>query len=83
MIPDAAVEAAAKQLFAQDSGEAAWGEVREAIRNHYRGEVMSVLEAAAPHMLSEAWNEGKAATFADPVGIAFGDVTNPYAEGAK
>lgn len=32
---------------------------------------------------AEAWDEGKAATFNDPVGIAFGDVTNPYRAAAS
>jgi len=30
-----------------------------------------------------AWDEGRAATFNDPVGVAFGDVTNPYREASS
>ena len=47
MIPEAAVEAAVKELErSQDIGYSTWWTVQ------------NVLEAAAPHMLAEAWDEG-------------------------
>jgi len=53
-IPNEAVEVAAEVLFDNDSGDAVWDEVRELIRDHYRNEVKSVLEAAAPYMHADA-----------------------------
>lgn len=54
MIPDEAVEAAARAAFAlSDNGEE-WGNIPERTRKRYREEVAAVLEAAAPHMQDSA-----------------------------
>jgi len=51
VIPDAAVEAA-------------W---RVSLRNDVtRADIQKILEAAAPHMLKQAWNEGHGAGQIDP-----------------
>jgi len=62
VIPDAAVEAAAKALYELQVGQA-WGDKPEytAVWDAY---ARAALESAAPHMLagarSEAWEEGVA-----------------------
>ncbi|MEO5317607.1 hypothetical protein PV761_03300 [Arthrobacter sp. CC3] len=60
VIPEAAVEAAAKAFReTHDMGDA----------------LMNALEAAAPHMLADAWDEGERAAF-DSIDGA--NRTNPY-----
>jgi hypothetical protein len=56
LIPDEAVEAAARALDPYTMGidTATNAEHRQAVRQ----EVIRVLEAAAPHMLAVAWDEG-------------------------
>jgi hypothetical protein len=54
VIPDEAVEAAARAAFLlSDTGEE-WGQIPERSRKRYREEVATVLDAAAPHMQDSA-----------------------------
>ncbi|AYN57303.1 hypothetical protein PBI_BRIDGETTE_37 [Arthrobacter phage Bridgette] len=55
-IPDEAVEAAAKVLdpHTMSSGGALAGKFREATR----AEARAILEAAAPYLMAQAWDEG-------------------------
>jgi len=53
VIPDEAVEAAARAAFALSDPMEEWGEIPERSRNRYRDEVTAVLEAAAPHMADD------------------------------
>ena len=57
MIPDEAVEAAAKKLY-QAGGLVVWDSEDESIRNYFRRNARSALEAAAPHLMAAAWDEG-------------------------
>ena len=70
MIPDEAVEAAAKALYVTErgpwvsggglvTGGTPWGTSREASeRDDYERRARAALEAAAPHLMAEAWDEG-------------------------
>ena len=77
MIPDEAVEAAARQLFDQDKGEVSWGEVSDEIRNYYRYEARKILEAAAPHLMAAAWEEGRV-DGRDEERSGYENADNPY-----
>lgn len=70
MIPHEAVEAAAEAAYAQrpatyylDDSLVSWEQLDESGTGRLRkmrqiGEAWAALEAAAPHMLAEAWDEG-------------------------
>ena len=64
MIPDEAVEAAAKVMFEHKDREVTFREVARA-----------ALEAAAPHLMAAAWDEGFAA---DDFEVSIGMDRNPY-----
>jgi len=54
VIPDAAVEASAKAMALRDHADlVAW--------KAYMGDARAALEAAAPHLMAEAWDEGRRA----------------------
>jgi hypothetical protein len=77
-ISDEAVEAAALALLERDYGVNDWGITDEQVKAAYLDEARTALEAAAPHIAAEAWDEGwqKAHSCDDPAmaGIFF----NPY-----
>jgi len=52
MIPEKAVEAAAKAVYEDTFGKS-WAEESEEYRNELRGTTRAALEAAAPHMLQD------------------------------
>jgi hypothetical protein len=58
-IPDAAVDAAAKAYY--DLGFSSWEGAHEDTREVQRDDMRAALEAAAPHLMSQAWDEGEAA----------------------
>ena len=60
-IPDAAVEAAALAALERDSGFENWLLVTAEVRTNYLDEARTILEAAAPHLMAEAWEEGHSA----------------------
>jgi len=70
MIPDAAVEAALHALFPDAS------EVRGFTRDVQEPIIRTILEAAAPHMLMQAWDEGMEATGDVPMPADY--ALNPY-----
>lgn len=62
VIPVEAVEAAAKAVYEDTFGKS-WEDESEDYRNELRETQRLALEAAAPYMLAEAWDEGgRAAT---------------------
>lgn len=63
MIPAQAVEAAAKAYRDQQSelGYPKWEDLPEDGREWRRGYMRAALEAAAPHMLADAWQRGNRA----------------------
>jgi hypothetical protein len=70
VIPDEAVEAAAKAIYAteaqpmydeakeQFTGARPWEWLTERSWDVYRNKARQTLEAAAPHLLANAWDEG-------------------------
>jgi hypothetical protein len=61
MIPAQAVEAAALAVFVQSYERADWNLVVHQTKQRYIRDARTALEAAAPHMLAEAWEEGRQA----------------------
>jgi len=57
VIPDEAVEAAAKAA-AKDDAEPNWYLETERFRNAWRTRMRAALEAAAPYLRSAAWEQG-------------------------
>jgi len=57
VIPDAAVEAAARCHYEAELG-VNWDGVRPSVKRGYLDDARRMLEAAAPHMHRAAWNEG-------------------------
>jgi hypothetical protein len=71
VIPEAAVEAAAKAIYDEGAKVHSWGERHNALAR-------AALEAAAPHMLAEAWAAGHRTCRLDPDSIGF----SPYRVGS-
>lgn len=63
MIPEAAVEAAAVAWV----GRQVWQDCDEAWKADYMERTRLALEAATPHLLSGAWDEGFDRGFYDPL----------------
>ena len=62
MIPDEAVEAAARAIF-ESRSRMEWNEMNELFRGakeSTRKEARAALEAAAPHLMAAAWERGQA-----------------------
>ena len=57
MIPEAAVEAAARSIASANLRCAPWAELDDEARNHFRRDAIAALEAAAPHTLAGALDE--------------------------
>jgi hypothetical protein len=74
MIPDEAVEAAAKAVWWESEGRP-WGHANDEMRAPYLREAKTALEAAAPHLMRAAWDEGWEAH-----GDWGGPTPNPYAK---
>ena len=75
MIPDEAVEAAARALDPQTMGSG--GALAEKFKEETRKEVRRILEAAAPHLMAAAWEEGRLDGYADAQ-RGFDTAMNPY-----
>jgi hypothetical protein len=75
VIPDEAVEAAAKALDPHTMGSA--GQVAEKFKEATRAEARRALESAAPYLMAEAWDEGVLIGFDEGQG-ARGRTPNPY-----
>jgi len=61
VIPDAAVESAAKWAFEtipQDGPRTEWASISPALRDETKAFVLPLIQAAAPYMMAEAWDEG-------------------------
>jgi hypothetical protein len=67
VIPDEAVEAAAKVLFEASpisQGARPWSEqFTEKIKIQFREDARTAIEAAAPHLVAPAWEEGHESGF--------------------
>ena len=61
-IPEAAVEAAFESLFAADAG------MKEFKRATWLPTINKILEAAAPHLMAEAWEVGMVSMYASTGG---------------
>ncbi|UYM26585.1 hypothetical protein SEA_BAUER_36 [Arthrobacter phage Bauer] len=72
-IPDEAVEAAAKVLDPQTMGSG--GALAEKFQEATRAEARAILEAAAPHLMAQAWEDGYHAALSD--GYEY-QTANPY-----
>jgi len=93
VIPDEAVEAAARALWDVDRQQTdkPYEDCRDATKRHLRREVRAVLEAAAPHLTRaaqfDAWNEGYKAGEIDGAyqlnGHEEPDQRNPYRQAPK
>jgi hypothetical protein len=96
VIPDEAVEAAARAQYGNDvlswdDGEAApeWECEDDSLQEMYRAAARIALEAAAPHLMAEAWAEGHESGFWNGresaghhemryVGLEHAQLNNPY-----
>ena len=78
MIPDEAVEAAARGLAQQKWPTAigVWDSFGQNMQDGFRDQARAALEAAAPHLMRVAWDEGWEAH-----GDWGGPTPNPYAKG--
>lgn len=81
LIPEAAVEAAAEVTFLRHGAKyysqmGPWAELEPRFRTAWLEDARLAIEAAAPHMLAEAWDEGREATVEAYDGR--GDGSNPY-----
>lgn len=76
MIPDEAVEAAAWALDPQTMGSG--GALAEKFKEETRAEARRILEAAAPHLMAAAWDEGLEVGLVSAVRIDSAPDTNPY-----
>jgi len=59
VIPDAAVEAAARAVFEQQYEPEEWKLVVWQTRQRHLDDARLALDAAAPHLMAQAWDEGK------------------------
>lgn len=66
MIPDEAVEAAAQRLARHRWPTAleVWDSFGQGMKDDYRDTARAALEAAAPHMLADAWELGMVSMYA-------------------
>ena len=86
MIPEAAVEAAAKAHFENGWGDSVhWEDAEAEARSEALGDMRAALEAAAPHMIqaakAEAWDEGERAGYINrgsDEDLTADHVENPY-----
>jgi hypothetical protein len=60
VIPDEAVEAAARALWSPSNEGDTWESEHEPYKDHTRAEAKRALEAAAPHLMAAAWERGQA-----------------------
>lgn len=75
-IPNEAIEAAAKGAFKRTHPHGNWSLAISDMRDQYLSEAHAALEAAAPYMLAEAWEQGyEAADYDAPHSIK---TDNPY-----
>jgi len=57
VIPDSAVEAAAR-AFWEDGTNHSWADEDSGVRGECLASMRTALEAAAPHLMAEAWESG-------------------------
>ena len=80
-IPEDAIKETAKALMAYGWGPAKWDQSPEAFRSEYRGLARAALEAAAPLLMAQAWNEGAKAMMravSEEQSVSFIAPYNPY-----
>ena len=84
MIPDAAVEAAARGMLANSNWGDRWDDLSDLHKGWWRAQATFALEAAAPHMLADAWEAGWKASSGWGIYIDMGgdepNTDNPYKE---
>lgn len=78
MIPAQAVEAAAKAIFEEVFAPNIWVEEDEIYKNQFRDSMRRALDAAAPHMQAQAWEEGYTLGYADCANKQESNRPNPY-----
>lgn len=81
MIPDEAVDAAARALDPQTMGSG--GPLAEKLKGQARAEARRALEAAAPFLMARAWDEGDHAGYLTAMSESHGlssepPIRNPY-----
>ena len=76
VIPDEAVEAAARVLCGVTADM--WKDQPTRIKDKYRWEAIAALEAAAPHLMAAAWDEGLEVGLVSAVRIDSAPDANPY-----
>jgi hypothetical protein len=57
-ISDEAVEAAAKPLWEPNEHDDTWASEFPTYKDYLKAEARKVLEAAAPYLMAQAWDEG-------------------------
>jgi hypothetical protein len=78
VIPDAAVDKAARVLYEREHGTAVrWGAIPQPMRRRYRSDAREALEAATLRLLAAAWDEGARAQ-AECYGMEKDTGPNPY-----
>lgn len=82
MIPNEAIEAAAKALWEPNEHGDEWAGEYETYKDYLRAEATKTLEAAAPYMLATAWDEGREEGYEVGRGLGAPENLNPY-RGAK
>jgi hypothetical protein len=88
VIPDEAVEAAAKAIYATEAqpiydeykeeftGHKPWEWLLDKSRESYRDKARAALEAAAPHLLADCWD--RAVEAKENMAPLHGNPVNPY-----
>jgi hypothetical protein len=76
VIPEEAVEAAAKAIFAQQYDPDEWTSAVTGTRDRCKRDARVALEAAAPRLMSAAWEEGRQAE--EDAGTLTRSTPNPY-----
>jgi hypothetical protein len=79
VIPNDAVEAAAKALWTPSNEGDTWESEYEPYKDHTRAEAKRALEAAAPHLMAGAWDEGFDKGFYDPKAGSYWDASESTA----
>jgi len=62
-IPEAAVEAAAEAIYERRFGPKGWDGLPDKPRKQYADDARSILEAAAPYLMEQAWDECERAEY--------------------
>lgn len=82
-ISDEAVDAAAKAIFGQQYDPEEWELAVNGTRGRCRRDARAALGAAAPHLMSEAWDAGVSVGFDEGQGHIGKRTPNPYRKDTK